>query len=162
VGHRVVHGAGRYSEPVLIDDQLIDAIKQLKELAPLHNAGALSTIRATRAALKEAIPQVAVFDTAFHRTIPNRARFYAIPWELTQRYGIQRFGFHGISHNYLALRYAAITGTPLEKTNIITLHLEGGSSATAIVGGKSIDTSMGFTPLEGLMMGPARVMSIRP
>jgi acetate kinase len=94
-----------------------------------------------------------VFDTTFHRTIPDYARRYAILWEITERYGIQRFGFHGTSHNYLLLRYAELTGTPLERTNIITLHLEGGSLATAIAGGNSIDTSMGFIPLEGLMMG---------
>jgi acetate kinase len=103
--------------------------------------------------LPSGMPLIAVFDTAFHRTIPDHARLYPIPWELTKRHGIQRYGFHGISHRYLMLRYAELTGTPLEQTRIITLHLEGGSSATAIVGGKSVDTSMGFTPLEGLMMG---------
>jgi len=153
VGHRVVHGGARYSEPVLIDDAVIKAIEELEVLAPLHNAGASAVIRATRAKLGERIPAVAVFDTGFHRTIPDRARIYAIPWELTQRYGIRRYGFHGVSHNYLLLRYAELTETPLERTNIISLHLEGGSSATAVVGGKSIDTSMGFTPLEGLVMG---------
>jgi acetate kinase len=103
--------------------------------------------------LGEDVPAVAVFDTGFHRTLPDRASIYAIPWELTRRYGIRRYGFHGISHNYLMLRYAELTRTPVEQTNIISLHLEGGSSATAVVAGKSIDTSMGFTPLEGLVMG---------
>jgi acetate kinase len=152
VGHRVVHGGDRYSEAVLIDDGVIQEIEKLEELAPLHNANALSVIRASRA-IGTSTPQVAVFDTAFHHTIPAHAHFYAIPWELTQRHRIRRFGFHGISHKYLMLRYAEITATPLESTNIITLHLEGGSSATALVGGRSVDTSMGFTPLEGLMMG---------
>lgn len=153
VAHRVVHGADRYVEPTLINDDVISGIEELDELAPLHNANAAAVIRASRSAFDQSIRQIAVFDTAFHRTIPDHARYYAIPWEITRRYGIQRFGFHGISHNYLVLRYAELTGTPLEQTNIITLHLEGGSSATAVVNGKSIDTSMGFTPLEGLMMG---------
>jgi acetate kinase len=152
VGHRVVHGADRYVEAAVVDDALTRGIEQLEELAPLHNVGAVSVIRAVRAALGNAIPEIAVFDTAFHRTMPDRARFYAIPWELTQRYSIKRFGFHGISHNYLTLRYAELTGTPLEQTNIITLHLEGGSSAAVVIGGRCVDTSMGFTPLEGLMM----------
>ena len=113
----------------LIDDDVISGIEELDELAPLHNASAGAVIRASRAVLDRSIPQVAVFDTAFHRTIPDHARYYALPWEITKRYGIQRFGFHGISHNYLVLRYAELTQTPLERTNIITLHLEGGSSA---------------------------------
>jgi acetate kinase len=153
VAHRVVHGADRYVGPTVIDDDVISGIEALDELAPLHNATAAAVIRACRSAFDDSIQQIAVFDTAFHRTIPDHARYYAIPWEITQRYGIQRFGFHGISHNYLVLRYAASTGTPLEQTNIVTLHLEGGSSATAVMKGKSIDTSMGFTPLEGLIMG---------
>jgi acetate kinase len=153
VGYRVVHGADRYTEPVSIDDDVIRTIEELEDLAPLHNVGALSVIRAVRTKLNPETPAIAVFDTAFHRTIPDTARIYPIPWELTQRYGIQRYGFHGLSHRYLMLRYAELTGTPVEQTNIVTLHLEGGSSATAIVGGRSIDTSMGFTPLEGLMMG---------
>lgn len=153
VGHRVVHGGDRYSGPVAIDDEVIHAIEQIEDLAPLHNRAALSVIRATREKLGDRIPAVAVFDNAFHRTIPDCACYYAIPWDLTVRYGIRRFGFHGISHQYLLLRYAELTGAPLDEVNIITLHLEGGSSAAAIRGGKSIDTSMGFTPLEGLMMG---------
>jgi acetate kinase len=153
VAYRVVHGGKCYSDPVRIDEEVITAIEKLEDLAPLHNAGSLSVIRAGRRRLGTAIPSIAVFDTGFHRTIPERARFYAIPWELTLRYEIRRYGFHGISHNYLLLRYAELTGTPPEQTNIITLHLEGGSSATAVAGGRSIDTSMGFTPLEGLVMG---------
>lgn len=152
-GHRVVHGGEYYAEPVEIDDDVLRTIESLEDLAPLHNRPALSVIRATRAALGRNVHLIAVFDTAFHRTIPDRARYYAIPWELTERYRIHRYGFHGISHNYLMLRYAELTATPVHQTNIVTLHLEGGSSATAIMHGKSVDTSMGFTPLEGLMMG---------
>lgn len=148
VAHRVVHGAHKYDRAVVVDDGVIRTIEELEDLAPLHNIGALEAIRATRD-----MRAVAVFDTAFHRTIPDRARFYPIPWELTEKYDIQRYGFHGISHKYMMLRYAEITGTPVEQTNIVTLHLEGGSSAAAIQGGKALDTSMGFTPLEGLMMG---------
>jgi acetate kinase len=110
-------------------------------------------VRATRARMGDRIPGIAVFDTGFHHSLPDRARLYAIPWELTCRHQIRRYGFHGISHKYLLLRYAELTKTPVDQTRIITLHLEGGSSATAIVGGRSIDTSMGFTPLEGLVMG---------
>jgi acetate kinase len=153
VAYRVVHGGEFYSDPVRIDDEVIATIEGLEDLAPLHNAGSVSVIRAGHRKLGSAIPSIAVFDTGFHRTIPERARFYAIPWELTLRHGIRRYGFHGISHNYLLLRYAELTGTPQEETNIVTLHLEGGSSATAVAGGRSIDTSMGFTPLEGLVMG---------
>jgi acetate kinase len=152
-GYRVVHGADCYTAPVPIDDRVIQTIESLDDLAPLHNDAALSVIRASRPALAAGTAAIAVFDTAFHRTLPDRARLYPIPRELTQRYNIQRYGFHGISHRYLMLRYAELTSAPLERTDIITLHLEGGSSAAAIVGGKSVDTSMGFTPLEGLMMG---------
>ncbi|MGH9666280.1 MAG: acetate kinase, partial [Bryobacteraceae bacterium] len=116
VGHRVVHGADRYTAPVPIDDRVIGVIEELRGLAPLHNAAALSVIRASRAAFSRRIPQIAVFDTAFHRTIPDRARFYAIPWDLTRRYGIERYGFHGTSHRYLMLRYAELTGTPVAQT----------------------------------------------
>jgi acetate kinase len=153
VGYRVVHGGERYRDPAPIDDDVIKTIEEQETLAPLHNAGASAVIRASRSLLGEGVPAVAVFDTGFHRTLPDRACLYAIPWELTRRYGIRRYGFHGISHNYLMLRYAELTRTPVERTNIISLHLEGGSSATAVVAGKSIDTSMGFTPLEGLVMG---------
>lgn len=153
VGHRVVHGGGRYWEPVRIDEQVIEEIEALKEIAPLHNAAAAAVIRTTHARLGNRIPAVAVFDTGFYRELPERAYLYGLPWEVTQRYGIRRYGFHGISHQYMMLRYAEITGTPVNKTRIISLHLEGGSSATAVVAGKPADTSMGFTPLEGLMMG---------
>jgi acetate kinase len=153
IGYRVVHGGKSYFDPVRIDDEVIARIEAVEEIAPLHNAASVSVIRAVRKSIGETTPSVAVFDTGFHRTIPERASIYAIPWELTLRHGIRRYGFHGISHNYLLWRYSELTGAPLEKTNIITLHLEGGSSATAVAAGRSIDTSMGFTPLEGLVMG---------
>jgi acetate kinase len=153
IGHRVVHGGDGFTHPALVDDEVISRIEKLKELAPLHNEAALAVIKATQSVVGRQIPSIAVFDTAFHRTIPERARIYGIPWDLTVRHRIGRNGFHGISHNYLLLRYAQLTRTLIEQVKIISLHLEGGASATAIVGGKSIDTSMGFTPLEGLMMG---------
>jgi acetate kinase len=149
---RVVHGGERYTAPARIDDNLVSAIEELDDLAPLHNASCARVIRAARSALGGRAPAVAVFDTAFHADLPDRARTYAIPWELAVRYRIRRYGFHGLSHQYLALRYAELTGTPFDQTNIITLHLGGGASAAAIRAGKSIDTSMGFTPLEGLVM----------
>jgi acetate kinase len=152
VGHRVVHGGERYTSATRIDDGLLERLHELEELAPLHNKSAAGVIRAAREAYPADIPQFAVFDTAFHRTIPDPARLYPIPWDLTQKHKIQRFGFHGSSHRYMMLRYAQITNTPLDQTNLVTLHLEGGSSATAIQGGRSVDTSMGLTPLEGLMM----------
>jgi acetate kinase len=153
IGHRVVHRGDGFTRPALIDDEVISRIEKLRELAPLHNEAALAVIKATQSIVGRQIPSIAVFDTAFHRTIPERARVYGIPWDLTVRHRIGRSGFHGISHKYLLLRYAQLTLTPIEQAKIISLHLEGGASATAIVGGKSIDTSMGFTPLEGLMMG---------
>ncbi|MBF2017664.1 MAG: acetate/propionate family kinase [Rivularia sp. T60_A2020_040] len=153
VGHRIVHGANRFTTPVLIDDKVIADIEAPKEVAPLHNANAVDIIRATRNYFDRKVPMVAVFDTLFHRNIPDIAYLYGIPYELSERYQIKRYGFHGISHQYMATRYAQITNTPIAEVDIITLHLESGCSATAIKAGKSIDTSMGFTPLEGLMMG---------
>jgi acetate kinase len=152
VGHRIVHGANHFTAPVLIDDEVIADIEALEELAPLHNANAVDVIRASRKLLGD-VPMVAVFDTVFHRDIPEYAHLYGIPFELSERYQIRRYGFHGISHEYMATRYAQINNTSKEEVDIITLHLESGCSATAIKAGKSIDTSMGFTPLEGLMMG---------
>lgn len=153
IGHRIVHGANRFTAPVLIDDEVIADIEGLEELAPLHNANAVDVIRATRSLFSEQLPMVAVFDTVYHSTIPDYAYLYGIPFELFERYQIRRYGFHGSSHKYMATRYAQITNTPTEEVDIITLHLESGCSATAIKAGHSIDTSMGFTPLEGLMMG---------
>ena len=153
VGHRVVHGADQFNGPVEITDDVIRRIEGLEELAPLHNAAALRVIRAARARAGFHPLMVAVFDTVFHQTIPDRAALYPFPIEVSNRHRIRRYGFHGISHRYLTLRYAQISGRPLQSVSLVTLHLEGGSSAAAIQHGKSIDTSMGFTPLEGLMMG---------
>ena len=153
VGHRVVHGGDRFLEPTLIDDEVLEAIEALTDLAPLHNAPSLSAIRAARAVLGAGVPMVATFDTAFHRTLPERASRYAIPLELADKHHIRRYGFHGLAHRYMTERYAAITATPLEQVKLVTLQLGNGCSATAVEGGRSVDTSMGFTPLEGLMMG---------
>lgn len=148
---RVVQGGDLYHQPVRIDDQVLKGLEALEDLAPLHNASSIAVFRAFREAL--GTPAVAIFDSSFHRTIPPVAYTYAIPHELAARHKIRRYGFHGISHHYLMLRYAELTGTPVARTSIITLHLGGGCSATAIRNGESVDTSMGFTPLEGLAMG---------
>ncbi len=153
IGHRVVHGADRFSGPARITVQVLDQLAELQDLAPLHNASALQVIRAARARAGSRLPMVAVFDTVFHQTIPDEAALYPLPLDLARRHRIRRYGFHGLSHRYMMLRYAQIAKRPLTEFNLITLHLEGGSSAAAIQRGKSIDTSMGFTPLEGLMMG---------
>jgi acetate kinase len=154
---RVVQGGDRYREPVRIDDQVLAGLEALEDLAPLHNAGSVAVFRAFQqtfqAALPGRIPAVAILDSSFHRTIPATAFTYAVPHELAAKHKIRRYGFHGISHNYLLLRYAEMTGTPVTQSSIITLHLGGGCSVTAIKNGESVDTSMGFTPLEGLVMG---------
>jgi acetate kinase len=153
VGHRVVHGGDRFASAVLIDESVIETLEALCELAPLHNPASLGGIRAARAVLGTSIPMVAAFDTSFHHTLPECASIYAIPWELSAKHAIRRYGFHGLAHQYAALRYAELTGTPIDRINIVTLHLGNGCSACAIRGGESVDTSMGFTPLEGLVMG---------
>lgn len=153
IGHRVVHGGERFTEPAVIDDHVLAAIEAVSELAPLHNQPALQAIYAAKEELGAKVPMVAVFDTAFHSTLPQRASNYAIPKDLAARHGIRRFGFHGIAHQYMTERYGIITSTPIEGTKLITLQLGNGCSAAAVAGGRSIDTSMGFTPLEGLMMG---------
>jgi acetate kinase len=153
VGHRVVHGGSRFRAPTLLDDAVVAAIHDLEDLAPLHNGPGLAGIRASRQALGAGVPMVAVFDTAFHASLPERAWRYAIPRELTERRGVRRFGFHGISYRAVLERYCAITGTPEERATIIALHLGSGCSAAAILNGRCIDTSMGLTPLEGLVMG---------
>ena len=153
VGHRVVHGGYRFTEPTCLDDNVIAAIDALRDLAPLHNEPALSAIRAAKAVLGTSVPMVAVFDTAFHHTLPAYAAQYPIPHNLANRYHIRRYGFHGIAHRYMSERYATLTATPPEQLKLITLQLGSGCSATAIAAGRSVDTSMGFTPLEGLMMG---------
>ena len=153
VGHRVVHGGERFTQSVRVDDEVWAAIEDLIDLAPLHNPHNLRGIAAARAVLGAGVPQVAVFDTAFHHTLSEIAYLYAIPYQFYRRYGVRRYGFHGTSHRYIAYRYRQLTGTARDATRIITLHLGNGASACAIVGGDSADTSMGFTPLEGLVMG---------
>ena len=153
VGHRLVHGGDRFLEPTPINDEVINAIEAISHLAPLHNEPALSAMRAARAILGSAIPQVAVFDTSFHHTLPERAARYAIPTALAEKHHIRRYGFHGLAHRYMTERYAAITATPVEQTKLVTVQLGNGCSTTAVDGGRSVDTSMGFTPLEGLIMG---------
>lgn len=153
VGHRVVHGADRFVESTLITKEVEAGIDALSELAPLHNPACLAGIRGTREVLGSKLPMVAVFDTAFHKTMPAIAKQYAIPRELADRHRISRYGFHGIAHASLAHGYAATTGTPLERARLITLQLGNGCSVAAIAQGRSVETSMGFTPLEGLVMG---------
>lgn len=153
VGHRVVHGGERFTKSTLIDAKVRHELEELIELAPLHNPNNLLGIAAARAVLGPDVPQVAVFDTAFHQSIPETAFLYAIPYQLYRRYKVRRYGFHGTSHRYIAYRYGQLTGRTPEQTRIITLHLGNGASACAIAAGRSIDTSMGFTPLEGLVMG---------
>jgi len=153
VGHRVVHGGERFQHSMLVDDDVRRGLEDLIELAPLHNPHNLRGIAAARAVLGPDVPQVAVFDTAFHHSLPESAYLYAIPYQLYRRYGVRRYGFHGTSHRYVAYRYRQLTGRSREQTKIITLHLGNGASACAIAGGRSVDTSMGFTPLEGLVMG---------
>jgi acetate kinase len=152
VGHRVVHGGDRFLAPVLLDDEVSAAIAELAPLAPLHNPANHAGIEAARALFPD-VPQVAVFDTAFHATLPPAAATYAIDRATAQRYRIRRYGFHGISHEYVAGRTATLLGRPLADLRLIVLHLGNGASATAILGGRSVETSMGFTPLEGLVMG---------
>ena len=152
VGHRVVHGGSRFTAPTPIDDEVVAAVEALESLAPLHNRPSLAGIRACRDALA-GVPMVAVFDTAFHAALPERAAHYAIPWELARRHGIRRFGFHGLSYAWATARAGALLGRPADALRLVALHLGAGASAAAIRGGVSIDTSMGFTPLEGLVMG---------
>jgi len=152
IGHRVVHGGERFREPVLLSDPVIEELRRLNPLAPLHNPANLLGMERAREVWPDA-PQVAVFDTAFHQTLPPPAFTYAIPEALARNHGIRRYGFHGISHASVARRSAALIRRPLESLNLISLHLGNGASAAAIRGGRSVDTSMGLTPLEGLVMG---------
>lgn len=153
VGHRVVHGGERYTRPIVIDAKVDEAIEALEALAPLHNGPNLTGVHACRAVLGPAIPMVAVFDTAFHATLPEHAHRYALPDELARRHGIRRFGFHGISYQFVVARYGELRGVAPSEITLIALHLGNGASVTAIRAGRSVDTSMGFTPLEGLVMG---------
>src|SRR2546428_1106170 len=153
VGHRVVHGGESFVESVRIDAHVLAQIEQLTELAPLHNPVSVIGIREAGRLLGDQVPMVAVFDTAFHRSMPAYASTYAIPYVLADHHHIRRYGFHGIAHASVVARYAAFTGRALEHVRLITLHLGHGCSAAAIRDGAPIDTSMGFTPLEGLVMG---------
>ena len=160
IGHRVVQGGERFKAPALIDQEVIDSIRAHIPLAPLHNPGALSGIITSLEMFPE-VRQVAVFDTAFHQTIPPKAYRYAVPNHLYQQLGVRRFGFHGTSHKYITCEAAQRLGIPMEEINLISLHLGNGSSVTAVSEGKSVDTSMGMTPLEGVIMG-TRSGSIDP
>jgi acetate kinase len=153
VGHRIVHGGDKFKSAVRIDDRVIAIFDSLCDLAPLHNPSSLSGIHAARKVLGTAVPMVAAFDTSFHQTIPEKAAIYALPRELATKHHIRRYGFHGLAHQYSAIRYGELTGKAADQINIVTLHLGNGCSACAIRNGISIDTSMGFTPLEGLVMG---------
>ncbi len=153
IGHRVVHGGERFKSSIRIDNEVIEGIEDCIDLAPLHNPANLKGIYASREIFGPSVPQVAIFDTSFHSSMPEESFLYAIPYQIYRRFKIRKYGFHGTSHRFIAYRYRLITGLSREESNIITLHLGNGSSACAIKGGKSIATSMGFTPLEGLMMG---------
>jgi len=160
IGHRVVHGGEDFSESVLITDKVKATIRKCIQFAPLHNPHNLKGIEACEALLPGVL-QVGVFDTAFHQTLPPKAFIYGLPYALYRKLSIRRYGFHGTSHNYVALKAAEILGRPIGKLRLITCHLGNGASVTAVAGGKSIDTTMGFTPLEGLVMG-TRCGSIDP
>lgn len=153
VGHRVVHGGERFKESQCLTPEVIKGIEDCIDLAPLHNPANLQGIRAATEILGAALPQVAVFDTAFHAAMPETSFLYAIPYQYYRRYKIRRYGFHGTSHRYVAYRYRQITKKPKEDVTVVTLHLGNGCSACAIKNGQSLDTSMGMTPLEGLVMG---------
>ncbi|HSE93238.1 MAG TPA: acetate/propionate family kinase [Methylomirabilota bacterium] len=152
VGHRVVHGGDRFTTPAVVDDAVVSAIEALETLAPLHNAPSLAGIRAARATLGADVPMVAAFDTAFHAALPEAAARYAIPDDLARRHRVRRYGFHGLAYRSVLAGYARAAGVSPDAARIVALHLGGGCSAAAIAGGRSLDTSMGFTPLEGLVM----------
>src|SRR5216683_2404863 len=149
IGHRVVHGGGRFQQAVMVDDSVRQAIRELAELAPLHNPVALAGIEAATARFPN-VPQVAAFDTAFHASLPEAAAIYPLPWDWTERWGLRRFGFHGLSVQYALGRATELLGA--QPRRLIVCHLGAGCSITAVADGRSVDTSMGFTPLEGLMM----------
>ena len=153
VGHRVVHGGELFGESALIDDEVLKGIEECIDLAPLHNPNNIKGILAARQVFGPKLPQVAVFDTSFHHSIPEHAYLYAVPYHLYRRHHIRRYGFHGTSHRYVAERYMNMMGLSKDQTHLITLHLGSGCSAAAIRNGRSVDTSMGITPLEGLVMG---------
>jgi acetate kinase len=152
VGHRVVHGGEKFKSSVLINDEVLDAIRSVEDLAPLHNPPNIVGIEAAKEVLPD-VPQIAVFDTAFHQTMPERAFLYPVPYEWYKMYGVRRYGFHGTSHLYVSRRAAALLGKKPSEVNLITMHIGNGVSITAVKEGVSIDTSMGLTPLEGAVMG---------
>ncbi|MFZ2463362.1 MAG: acetate kinase [Caldibacillus thermoamylovorans] len=160
VGHRVVHGGEVFDDSVLITDEVLKQIEDLSDLAPLHNPANVTGIKAFRHILPN-VPAVAVFDTAFHQTMPKSSYLYSLPYEYYEKYGIRKYGFHGTSHKYVTLKAAEMLGKPIEELRLISCHLGNGASIAAVYGGKSIDTSMGFTPLEGITMG-TRSGSIDP
>ncbi|MCH5267834.1 MAG: acetate kinase [Lachnospiraceae bacterium] len=152
VGHRLVHGGEKFSSSVIIDDKIIQEIESCNDLAPLHNPANLLGVRACQEVMP-GVPNVAVFDTAFHQTMPPKAYLYALPKEYYEKYGVRRYGFHGTSHSYVSRRAAELAGLDFNHSRIIVCHIGSGASVSAIKDGKSVDTSMGMTPLEGLMMG---------
>ncbi|MDF1508734.1 acetate kinase [Robertmurraya sp. DFI.2.37] len=152
IGHRVVHGGEEFADSVLITEEVLQKIDNLSELAPLHNPANVTGIRAFKEVLPN-VPAVAVFDTAFHQTMPENSFLYSLPYEYYEKYGIRKYGFHGTSHKYVSERAAEMLGRPLEQLRLLSCHLGNGASIAAIEGGKSIDTSMGFTPLAGVTMG---------
>ena len=152
VGHRMVHGGEKFNKSVVLNDEVLKAFEECSSLAPLHNPANLKGVRAV-AELMPGLPQVGVFDTAFHQTMPPKAYMYAIPYELYEKYGVRRYGFHGTSHRYVSHRVCDFLGVKMEEKKIITCHIGNGGSVAAVMNGKCVDTSMGLTPLEGLMMG---------
>ncbi len=152
IGHRVVHGGEKFSDSVLITDEVMKQIEEVSELAPLHNPANLVGIRAFQEVLPN-VPAVAVFDTAFHQTMPEQSFLYSLPYEYYTKFGIRKYGFHGTSHKYVTHRAAELLGRPIEQLRLISCHLGNGASIAAVEAGKSIDTSMGFTPLAGVAMG---------
>ncbi len=152
VGHRMVHGGEKFAKSVVITPEVIEAFKECSDLAPLHNPANLKGVDAVTE-LMPGLPQVGVFDTAFHQTMPARAYLYAVPYELYEKYGVRRYGFHGTSHRYVSARALEFLGMPVEGSKVITAHIGNGGSLAAVVDGKCIDTTMGLTPLEGVMMG---------
>ncbi len=152
IGHRVVHGGEKFADSVLITDEVLADIEELSDLAPLHNPANIVGIKAFQEVLPN-VPAVAVFDTAFHQTMPESAFLYSLPYEYYEKFGIRKYGFHGTSHKYVTERAAELLGRPLESLSLLSCHLGNGASIAAVEGGKSIDTSMGFTPLAGVTMG---------
>ena len=161
VGHRVVQGAEKFKQSAIINDEVLQKIDSLSPIAPLHNPVHVDAIRACQEAFGKQIPQVAVFDTSFHHTIPKKAYIYGFPYEIYEKYNVRKYGFHGTSHKYVSGKAAKILGRPLETLKLVSCHLGSGASICAIDGGKSVDTTMGFTPLDGILMG-TRTGSVDP